>query len=257
MAQGHDQALQAEAVHQRAAGSVHFLGRQRRVLRSDLEIPLEQRLQFFLVDLDDVGRLQRSAGEGLVDLSGAQVEVEEARRRRGVQHGRQRLSRARAALGQGAEIDQVGAALAEGGGDAVQRRLRVDEIVGLARQDGETMAVALPGALHHHASGFFHRIKLQPGVGHHETLELGAHGLAVAVVADAGDDQRRRHEGGQVARHVEGGAADHRPGREFVDQGFAEDDGGHGGGAHLGRTGTVSRNEARSDSLSNRRARFG
>jgi hypothetical protein len=43
VAQGHDQGLQREAVHQRAAGRVHFLDAQRRVVRADLEIPLEQR----------------------------------------------------------------------------------------------------------------------------------------------------------------------------------------------------------------------
>ena len=111
-------------------------------------------------------------------------------------------------------------------------------------------------ALDHHPPGLFDRIDLQASVGHHEAFEFGAHGLAVAVVADARDHQGRRHEGGQVARHVEGRAADHLLGREFVDQGFAENDRRHRGD-QVGRKGTVSLNDGRSDSLSNRRARFG
>ena len=66
-----------------------------------------------------------------------------------------RGARAFAALGQGAEINDRRFHRRHGR----QRGFRVDEVVGLARQDGETVPRA--GALDDHAPGFFHAVDLQ------------------------------------------------------------------------------------------------
>ena len=119
--------------------------------------------------------------------------------------------------------------------------------------------MAAGAALDHHAAGFFHPVELQAALGHRKALEFAAHDGAVMVAADARDHQLRRHERGQVARDVERRAADQLLGDEIVDQRFAEDDRRDRALAHAGRhhCGTDSLNDARSDSLSNRRARLG
>jgi hypothetical protein len=132
--------------------------------------------------------------------------------------------------------------------------VRFDVVVGLVRLDREP--VPLRPALDHHPAGLLDLVDLQAGVCHRKALELGAHRAAVAVAADPGDHQLRRHERGQVARHVERRAAHHLPGGEVVDERLAEYNRGGRARAHAS-CGTVSLNEARSDNLSNRRARFG
>jgi hypothetical protein len=194
---------------------------------------------------------QRFGHAGAVGLAVAQVEVEKARRLRGRQQLVQRLARALAALRQGAEADRR----RRHPGKRIERGDRVDEVVGLPGQDHK--AVPARAALDHHAAGLFHAVDLQAAVGHRETLELAAHDFAVAVAADARDHQLRGHEGGQVARHVERRAAGLLLGDEVVYQRLAEQDRRrplvHGRADHCG---TVSLNDARSDSLSNRRARL-
>ena len=178
-------------------------------------------LQFFFVDLGNIGRVQRVEDAAFVELPCTLIEVEKAGGVGGIEQGVQGVARARPALRQRAEVqccrlDHV---------DRGQCLFRIDEVVRLPRQNRE--AVPARAALDNDASSLFHFIDLQARVRHGKALELGMHHRAVPVVADARDHQLRRQERGQVARHVERRAADHLFGHEIVNQRFPEYHGCH------------------------------
>nr|GEU28145.1 hypothetical protein [Tanacetum cinerariifolium] len=216
LAERDDQSLQREGAHQRPAGVLHGAAVDCLGARLGVGVPLEQVLQFFLVDLDDVRQVQRLERAALGHLAVAHVQIEVALRAGRVQHGAQGGARAVVALRHGAEIDDRWRRCRQRG----QRRRGVHVIVGLVGQDDEAVGVA--AALHHHAAGRFTGVDLQAVFAHAEAGELALHQRAVLVLADARDHQRSDAKGGQVARHVERRAAHHLLGDEIVHQRLAE-----------------------------------